>query len=262
MKILIIGDIFGKVGRRVLRQGLNNVIALTKADMVIANGENLAGGFGITRDTVEEVFSMGVDVMTSGNHIWDKKEALQLLESHRKILRPANYPDRSPGKGSGVFQSRSGKPVGVINLQGRVFMDAINCPFEQAEKELDKIKDATKVVIVDMHAEATSEKIAMGYYLDGRVSAVVGTHTHVQTADAKLLPRGSAFISDLGMTGPAHSIIGIRPDIIMKRFLMKLPERFEEAMGPGQLNGVTLDVDEETGKARAIDPFQVNYAEA
>ncbi|MDH5509344.1 MAG: TIGR00282 family metallophosphoesterase [Nitrospinota bacterium] len=261
MRILAIGDIFGRVGRRTLKQGLANIIAMTKVDFVMANGENLAGGFGITRDTVEEVFSLGVDVMTSGNHIWDKKEALQLLETHKNILRPANYPARSPGKGSGVYQSKSGKPVGVINLQGRVFMDALNCPFVQAEQELEKVSSQTKVILVDMHAEATSEKIAMGYLLDGRVSAILGTHTHVQTADAKILPRGSAYISDLGMTGPSHSIIGVQPEIIMKRFLMKLPERFSEAMGPGQFNGVVMEVDEGTGLAKSIEPLRVNYEE-
>ena len=261
MRILAIGDIFGRVGRRTLKQGLANILTLTKADFVVANGENLAGGFGITRDAVEEVFAMGVDVMTSGNHIWDKKEALQLLETHRNILRPANYPARAPGKGSGVFKSKSGKMVGVINLQGRVFMDAINCPFDQAEIELARVGAETKVILVDIHAEATSEKIAMGHLLDGRVSAIMGTHTHVQTADAKIMPRGSAYISDLGMTGPSHSIIGVRPDIIMKRFLMKLPERFSEAMGPGQFNGVVLDVDEGSGLAKSIEPLQVNYEE-
>ncbi|MDH5638281.1 MAG: YmdB family metallophosphoesterase, partial [Nitrospinota bacterium] len=157
MRILAIGDIFGRVGRRTLKQGLANIIAMTKVDFVVANGENLAGGFGITKDSVEEVFGLGVDVMTSGNHIWDKKEALQLLETHKNILRPANYPARSPGKGSGVYQSKSGKPVGVINLQGRVFMDALNCPFAQAEEELEKVNSQTKVILVDMHAEATSE---------------------------------------------------------------------------------------------------------
>jgi hypothetical protein len=261
MRILFVGDVFGRVGRRTLKQGLNNIVSSMKADFVVANGENLAGGFGITRETVEELFSLGVDVITSGNHIWDKKEALGLLETHRNILRPANYPLRAPGKGSGVFTSKSGKPVGVINLQGRVFMDAINCPFDQAETELAKLAGETKVIIVDMHAEATSEKIALGFMLDGRVSALLGTHTHVQTADAKILPRGTAYISDVGMTGPSHSIIGVRPEVIMKRFLMKLPERFEEAMGAGQFNGVTLDVDEETGLARSIEPLRVSYPE-
>ena len=262
MRILFIGDVFGRVGRRVLKQGLNNAVSLYKADFVVANGENLAGGFGITRETVEELFALGVDVITSGNHIWDKKEALGLLETKRNILRPANYPSRAPGHGSGVFSTKSGKPVGVINLQGRVFMDAIDCPFAAAEAELAKIAGEAKVILVDIHAEATSKKIAMGLMLDGRVSAIMGTHTHVQTADAKILPRGAAYISDAGMTGPSHSIIGIRPDVIMKRFLQKLPERFEEAMGPGQLNAVVVEADEQTGQAKTIEPLQVNYPEA
>lgn len=261
MKVLAIGDIFGKVGRRALKLGLNGIVSATKPDLVMANVENLAGGFGVTRPILEEVFSAGVDVATSGNHIWDKKDSLGLLETEPRLLRPANYPDETPGRGGGAFTTRSGLRVGVINLQGRVFMEAIDCPFKRAEKELEWLGKETNILIVDMHAEATSEKIAMGYFLDGRVSAILGTHTHVQTADAKILPRGAAYITDLGMTGPSHSIIGVKPEVIMKRFLMKIPERFTEAMGPAQLNGVIIDINEKTGLAKSIKAISAEYSQ-
>lgn len=259
MKIIFIGDVYGKVGRRTLKRALNNIVDMTKADFVIANGENLAGGFGLTRQIIDEVFSMGVDIITTGNHVWDKKEALSIVQSEARVLRPANYPGIAPGRGAGVFETKSGKKIGVLNLLGRVFMDAVDCPFQRAEQELSRLQEETKVIIVDMHAEATSEKEAMGYFLDGRVSAVVGTHTHVQTADEKILTRNTAYISDAGMTGPSHSIIGVRVDIILKRFTQKLPERFDEAMGPGQFNAVILDVDDENGHARSIKRLQAAY---
>lgn len=256
MKILFIGDVFGKSGRRTLKTSLANVVAMFKADFVIANCENLAGGFGFTRETLDEVLSTGVDAVTTGNHVWDKKEALDITAADQRVLRPANYPDGVPGRGSGVFTSKSGVKVGLINLMGRVFMDSLDCPFKAAERELAKVSADAKIILVDMHAEATSEKQAMGHLLDGRVTAVLGTHTHVQTADERLLMRGTAFITDVGMTGPAHSIIGVRPEIIMKRFMLKLPERFEEASGPGQFNAVLVEVDDETGKAKGIKRIQ------
>ncbi|MBI5816734.1 MAG: TIGR00282 family metallophosphoesterase [Nitrospinae bacterium] len=256
MKILVVGDIFGKVGRRILKTSLGNLSAMTKADFVIANAENLAGGFGFTREILPEVFSAGVDAVTTGNHVWDKKEALDIVKMDSRVLRPANYPPTAPGRGSAVFTTKSGAKLGVLNLMGRVYMDALDCPFRRADEELEKLRKETNLIIVDMHAEATSEKMAMGYYLDGRVSAVLGTHTHVQTADEKLLPRGTAYISDVGMTGPSHSIIGVRVDIILKRFLQKLPEKFEEAHGPGQLNAVILEIDDTTGLAKGIKRIQ------
>ncbi|MGK7346080.1 MAG: TIGR00282 family metallophosphoesterase [Candidatus Nitrospinota bacterium M3_3B_026] len=259
MRILVVGDVFGKVGRRVLKSALNNVISMTRADIVIANGENLAGGFGFTRALLDEVFGLGVDVITTGNHVWDKKEALSLVETEPRLLRPANYPDTAPGRGAGVYETSAGAKIGVVNLMGRVFMDAVDCPFQRAERELEKIKDKTKVILVDMHAEATSEKEAMGYFLDGRVSAVVGSHTHVQTADEKILPRNTAYITDAGMTGPSHSIIGVRVDIILKRFTQKLPERFDEALGPGQFNAVLVEADDDTGFAKSIKRIQAAY---
>ena len=251
--------LFGKVGRRVIKSGLNNIVANTKAEFVIANGENLAGGFGLTRETIGELFNCGVDVITSGNHIWDKKEALGLLETEQRLLRPANYPDQTPGRGAGVYTSRTGDKVGVLNLQGRVFMDPINCPFAQAEKELEWLKPQVNIIVTDLHAEATSEKMAMAFFLDGRVSAVIGSHTHVQTSDARIMPRDTAYITDMGMTGPSHSIIGVRPEIILKRFITKLPERFNEATGPGQFNGVLLEIDSKTGKAKSIKSIQTLF---
>lgn len=241
-----------------MKTGLANVVAMFKADFVIANCENLAGGFGFTKETLNEVLSTGVDAVTTGNHVWDKKEALDITAADQRVLRPANYPDGVPGRGSGVFTSKSGVKIGLINLMGRVFMDSLDCPFKAAERELAKVSLDAKIILVDIHAEATSEKQAMGYLLDGRVTAVVGTHTHVQTADERLLMRGTAFITDVGMTGPLHSIIGVRPEIIMKRFMLKLPERFEEAHGPAQFNAVLIEVDDETGKAKGIKRIQTS----
>ena len=256
MKILFVGDIFGKVGRRALKNSLPNMVAMMKADFVIANCENLAGGFGFTKDILGEVYAAGVEAVTTGNHVWDKKEALEIVKADQKILRPANYPAEAPGKGSAVFTAKNGAKVGVLNLMGRVFMDALDCPFHRADQELEKLRQETNIILVDMHAEASSEKMAMGYYLDGRVSAVIGTHTHIQTADEKILPRGTGYITDAGMTGPSHSIIGVRVDIILKRFLQKLPERFEEAHGAGQLNAVLVEIDDVTGTTRAIKRIQ------
>ncbi|MBI4666665.1 MAG: TIGR00282 family metallophosphoesterase [Nitrospinae bacterium] len=256
MKILVIGDVFGRTGRRMLKTGLANIVNLMKADFVIANCENLAGGFGFTKEMLEEVYAAGVEAVTTGNHVWDKKEALDIAKVDARVLRPANYPEGVPGRGSAVFTTRGGKKVGILNVMGRVFMDALDCPFKAAERELEKLKAETNIVIVDAHCEATSEKQALGYFLDGRVSAVLGTHTHVQTADEKIMSRGTAFITDVGMTGPAHSIIGVRVDIILKRFLQKLPERFEEAHGPGQLNAVLVEVDDLTGLAKNIKRVQ------
>lgn len=255
MKILVIGDIFGKSGRRVVKENLPGLLAMTKADFVIANGENLAGGFGFTRETLDEMFAAGVDVITSGNHVWDKKEALDITVKDERVLRPANYPDSAPGVGFRVFE-KNGHKMAVINLMGRVFMDATDCPFKKADELVAKAREETNIVIVDMHAEATSEKQAMGYFLDGRVSAVFGTHTHVQTADERILPRGTAFISDVGMSGPIHSIIGVRTEIILKRFTQKLPERFQEAHGPGMLSAAIFEVDDVTGSGKSVKRIQ------
>src|SRR3972149_939105 len=249
MKVLLVGDIVGKVGRRVLANTLFKVVDQMKIDFSIANCENAAGGFGITREIANEIFNYGIDVLTSGNHIWDKKETVQFIDEDRRILRPANYPEEGvPGS-------------------GRVFMDSLDCPFKVADREIAKVKSSKlnsseqhngiKVTIVDMHAEATSEKIAMGWYLDGRVSAVIGTHTHVQTADEKILSGGTAYITDVGMTGPSNSVIGIRKELALEKFLTKMPKKFEMAGGEGQFNGVVIDVDENSGQAKGIKRLQL-----
>ena len=255
MRILFIGDVVGKPGRRIVTAVLPALRRELSADLVIANGENSAGGFGITHETLEELLAAGVDVVTGGNHTWHAREAGVLLDSDPRLLRPANYPPGTPGRGAGVFHT-AGVPaaaVGVLNLEGRVFMQPLPSPFEVGREEAARLRGEAAVVIVDFHAEATSEKIALGWYLDGRVSAVVGTHTHVQTADARVLPEGTAFITGVGMTGPRDSIIGMRREEILQRFLTLLPARFEVAGGPVQLNAVVLDVDEATGRARGIE---------
>jgi len=258
MKILFIGDIVGKPGRLAVHELLPDVISRHGIDFVIANCENAAAGFGVTRDIVEELYSDYVNVLTSGNHIWDKKEIREFAEDYETLLRPANYPDGVLGWGSVVMPNSSGIHVGVINLMGRVFMKPLECPFRAAEREIEKIKNRAKIIIIDFHAEATSEKEAIGLFLDGRVSAVVGTHTHVQTADESILPGGTAYITDVGMTGPFNSIIGIRKDDILERFLTQIPNKFNVAKDDVRLQGVVIDVDEKSGKARRIERLTVN----
>jgi 2',3'-cyclic-nucleotide 2'-phosphodiesterase len=261
MKILFIGDIVGKPGRRAVQALLPEIIERHRVEFVIANCENAAAGFGVTRDVVEELFGYRIDALTSGNHIWDKKEINEFIEDYEPLIRPANYPEGVPGRGSVVTRSASGVPVGVINLMGRVFMRPLDCPFRTAQRGVEKLKQRTRIVIVDMHAEATSEKQALGWFLDGKVSAVVGTHTHVQTADDKVLPEGTAYITDAGMTGPLHSVIGIRKEEILERFLMQVPNKFEVAKGDVHLQGVILDVDEQSGISRGIErlSLKMNY---
>jgi metallophosphoesterase (TIGR00282 family) len=251
VNVLVIGDIHGKPGRRILRAAVPRLRKESGAALVIANGENAAGGAGITADVIREIFDAGVDVITGGNHTWHNREAYETLDAEPRLLRPANYPPGAPGHGSTVI-AVDGTAVGVLNLQGRIFMQTIDDPFRAARAEADRLRERAPVVIVDFHAEATSEKIALGWYLDGRVSAVVGTHTHVQTADERVLPGGTAYISDVGMTGPRDGVIGMAKDDIIERFLTQLPVRFTVASGPAQLNAVALDVDEESGRARAI----------
>lgn len=253
MKILFIGDIVGKPGRRAIRELIPDIICERRIDFVIANCENAAAGFGVTREIVEELYSNHINVLTSGNHIWDKKEIKDFAEDYKTLLRPANYPDGLPGWGSVVMPNSSGVFIGVINLAGRVFMKPIDCPFRTAEREIEKMKNAARIIIVDIHAEATSEKEAMGWFLDGRVSAVLGTHTHVQTADEDILPGGTAYITDVGMTGPFNSIIGIKKDAILERFLTQVPNKFDVAKDDVRLQGVVLDVDSKSGKAVRIE---------
>ncbi len=256
MHILFIGDVTGSAGRKAIKELLPKLKKREGLDFVIANGENLAGGSGITPDIADEVFGCGVDLLTSGDHIWKRREIIERLESDMRILRPANYPLEAPGFGSSVIESYSGVKVGVINLIGRVFMAAVECPFRVAKEHIAKLAEKTKVIIVDVHAEATSEKVALGWYLDGLVSAIVGTHTHIQTADEKILPNGTAYITDVGMTGPYDSVIGRKKEQILSRFITQMPIRFEMAEGDIQLHGAVIDIDESTGKARAIKRVQ------
>jgi 2',3'-cyclic-nucleotide 2'-phosphodiesterase len=257
MLILFVGDIVGSPGRRILKDHLADLVEQRKINLAIVNCENAASGFGITPRLVDELFDAGADVLTGGNHIWDRKEILDYFPHQPRLLRPANFPDGLPGSGLYLGNSRSGVPYAVLNLQGRTFMVPIDCPFRAAERELARISPETKVIIVDMHAETTSEKQAMGWFLDGKVSAVIGTHTHVATADAHVLPGGSAFITDVGMTGPHNSIIGMTKEPIIQRFLTGLPARFEVGEGDVQLHAVVIDVDETSGRARSIEPLVV-----
>lgn len=253
MRILFIGDIVGSPGRKAVKELMPGVIRAKKIDFIIANAENAAGGSGITPEVADELFGCGIDVLTSGDHIWKKKEIFDALNQDRRILRPANYPKTDPGAGAAVIESKDGIKVGVINLLGRVFLSTVDCPFKASQELIEQLKDKTPVIIIDIHAEATSEKIALGRFLDGMASAVIGTHTHVQTADEQILPKGTAYITDAGMTGPFDSIIGRKADQILARFLTQMPTRFEMATDDVRLQGVVVAVDEKTGKAMNIE---------
>ena len=261
MKILFIGDIVGKPGRRALEELLRKVIADHGIEFTIANGENSAGGMGITPEIAMEILSQEVDVVTSGNHIWAKKEILPLLNDEKRLLRPANYPPDVPGRGGGVFEAKDGTRVGVLNLEGRVFMKNLDCPFRVGEREVEILRKDTNVIIVDFHAEATSEKVALGRFLNGKVSAVCGTHTHVQTSDERVLSGGTAYITDVGMTGPLASVIGVREKIAVDRFLTQIPWKFDVASGEVELQGVVLDISSETGNAKKIERIRVPLSE-
>jgi len=254
IRILFIGDVFGQPGRRAARELVPGLVAEFTPDLILANGENAAAGFGITPPLVDELLDLGIAVLTSGNHIWDKRDILPYLAEHAdgRLLRPANYPGDSPGQGLYVGRTRAGLDFAVLNLQGRVFMPAIDCPFRTADALLEKIPPQVRIRILDFHAEATSEKQAMGWYLDGRVTAVLGTHTHVPTADETVRPGATAYITDTGMTGPYDSVIGIEKGMIIERFLKATPARFEVAKGDVRLCGVLIEADAETGHATAI----------
>jgi metallophosphoesterase (TIGR00282 family) len=261
IRVLFVGDIMGGPGRRALEAHLEGLVDRERIDFVVANAENIAGGFGLTAKVLEELDGLPVDVWTSGNHVWDKKEGVPLLDAHPSLLRPANYPDGNPGHGWCVEETAGGVPVAVINLQGQALMAPIDNPFRAADRVLGEIRQrhaGVRVVVVDMHAEATSEKQAMGWYLDGRVTAVLGTHTHVPTADERILPQGTAFQTDVGMTGPYESVIGMRPDKVIERFLLGTPRPFEPAKRDIQLRGAIVDADETTGRALAIRRLRVD----
>ncbi len=254
MTLLFIGDIVGRPGRDLVRTGLAAIVAHYGIDFVIANGENAAAGFGITRDIGEQLFSYGIEVMTSGNHIWDKKEVLDYLPREPRLLRPANFPAGAPGHGAYLATARNGVKVGVVNVMGRVFLASIDDPFTTASREVARLRsEGAQLVFVDMHAEVTSEKIAMGWYLDGAATAVVGTHTHVQTADNRVLPKGTAYLTDVGMTGPHDGVIGVEKAPVIAKFLSGLPARFETASGDPRLNGAVITADPATGRATGIE---------
>src|SRR5882757_2342149 len=261
MRILFIGDIVGRPGRQLVRLGLDGIVSRHEIDFVVANGENSAAGFGITREIGDELLEMGVDVLTSGNHIWDKREALDYIGTESRLLRPANYPAGVPGNGSYVARAQNGQSVGVINVMGRVFMLNIDDPFAVVLREIEAMRQRVRIIFVDFHAEATSEKVAMGWHLDGRVTAVVGTHTHVQTADERVLPKGTAYLTDVGMTGPHDSIIGVEIEAALNRFLNALPSRFETATANPRLNAVIIDADAKTGLATDIERLSYSQDE-
>jgi metallophosphoesterase (TIGR00282 family) len=257
VKVLFIGDIFGEPGRRTVARAVPKLVAQRQIDIVIGNGENAAGGFGITPELAEELFDLGLAVITTGNHAWDKKEILDYFPREPRLLRPANYPSGVPGQGSVVVESAGGEQLGVLQLMGRAYMPTLDCPFQVAKRELAALKKRTTAVIVDMHAEATSEKMAMGHYLDGEVVAVVGTHTHVQTADDQILPKGTAYLTDIGMTGPLHSVIGVKKELAIEKFLTGMPRRFEVASGPSVFCAVLLELDARLGKALSIERIRI-----
>jgi len=259
MNILFLGDIVGRPGRELVRKGLRPLIEQHGVDLTIANAENAAAGFGVTKDIGDSLIEWGVDVMTSGNHIWDKKEVIPYIESEPRLLRPANYPAGVPGRGSHLALTGDGRAVGIVNVMGRVFMLNIDDPFAVVLQEIEKLRSKTRVIIVDFHAEATSEKIAMGWHLDGKATLVVGTHTHVQTADERILPNGTAYMTDAGMTGPHDGIIGMEREPSLARFLTGMPSKFEPATGNPRLNGVLVAADDRTGRATSVT--RLSYSE-
>uniref|UniRef100_A0A7C5EMB3 TIGR00282 family metallophosphoesterase n=1 Tax=Desulfobacca acetoxidans TaxID=60893 RepID=A0A7C5EMB3_9BACT len=258
MNILFLGDIVGSPGRRAVEELLNRLVDRHLIDLVVANGENASGGIGITPAVADQLLNMGIDLLTSGNHIWKHKEIVPYLEDTDRLLRPANYPPDTPGRGYAILETALGEKVAVINLEGRVFMSPLECPFRTVEKILAGFSPEVKVILVDMHAEATSEKLAMGWFLDGRVSAVLGTHTHVQTADERVLPGGTGYITDVGMTGPINSVIGMKTEVILERFLTQRPQPFKVASQNIQLQGVVLKIDPR-GRCQKITRIQEGF---
>lgn len=257
MNILFIGDIVGSPGREAVKQLLPGLKKEFNLDFVIANAENAAGGSGITDKVAQELFGAGVSVLTSGDHIWKKREILEIISAEERILRPLNFPAGAPGRGENIFSlPGTGKKIGVVNVQGRVFMQPIECPFRTTREAVEKLSKLTNVILVDIHAEATSEKVALGWFLDGKVSAVLGTHTHVQTADERILPGGTAYLSDAGMTGPFDSVIGRRVEDVLERFVTGIPVRFEVAASNVQLQGALIEIDDDSGRARSIVRIQ------
>ena len=256
LTVLCVGDVFGEPGRRAIQLLLPKIRKQHEVDLAVVNVENAASGAGVTPPIARAFLEQGVDVMTSGNHIWDKREIVEYIVKENLLLRPANYPPGTPGSGSIVIKAGPHK-VAVLNVMGRVFLPQLDCPFRKSDEEVARLSQETPIIIVDAHCEATSESQALGWYLDGRVSAVVGTHRHVQTADERLLPKGTAYITDLGMTGPTESVIGVDPEIALSRFLTQMPNRFEPAKGPAALHGAIIRIDPETGRALSIERLRV-----
>ncbi|WP_196594723.1 TIGR00282 family metallophosphoesterase [Pectinatus sottacetonis] len=252
MRILMVGDICGRTGRTALLKYLPNLKKEKKIDAAIVNGENSAGGRGITKKTLDEMYRAGADVITSGNHIWDKREIINFIDNEPFLIRPANYPEPVPGKGYCIYPFKA-KNIGIVNLSGRSFMPPMDCPFQKIDQILKKISRECQIIMLDFHAETTSEKIAMGWYLDGRVTCVAGTHTHVQTADEQILPQGTAYMSDLGMVGPRVSVLGMEKDTVIERFKSCRPARFEAAEGPAIFSALVIDIDDKTNKASAVE---------
>ncbi|MGB9823058.1 MULTISPECIES: TIGR00282 family metallophosphoesterase [Thermodesulfovibrio] len=252
LNVLFIGDIVGKSGRQIVKAILPGLVEQYKIEFVIANGENAAGGFGITENVAQELFSYGIDLITTGNHVWDKKESIPYIAKEAKILRPLNYPAGIPGFGSIVTKTKKNNIIAVINVLGRVFMNLLDCPFRTTEEEIKRIREQTKFIFIDFHAEATSEKIAFAYYFDGQVSAIIGTHTHVQTADERILPRGTAYITDVGMTGPEDSVIGFKKEEVIEKFLTQMPKKFDVPSTASIFSAVVIQVDKITATAKNI----------
>ncbi|HEY9677955.1 MAG TPA: TIGR00282 family metallophosphoesterase [Drouetiella sp.] len=257
ISVLFLGDVIGKPGRRVIKQYLS--AHAPKADLIIANAENAAHGFGTTESNLQELREAGVQAFTGGNHTFDRKEIFEFIDKQQNVIRPANYPEGTPGPGSCIVELEDGVKVGIINVLGRVFMEPLESPFLVADKLIEELSKETNIIIVDIHAEATAEKIAMGLYLDGRVSAVVGTHTHVQTADDRILPKGTAFLTDAGCCGPANGVIGMDQAAVFRRMVKQLPSRFEVAEGPAMANGVVFEIDKTTGRATGI--YRIHFEE-
>jgi len=261
LRLLFIGDIVGRPGRELIRTGLSGLVEHYSVDLVVANAENAAAGRGVTREIGDALLGYGVDVMTSGNHIWAQRDTVNYIGAEPRLLRPANFPAGVPGNGTYLARTAAGRPVGVINVMGRVFMQSIDDPFARVSEEIDRLRTRTRVILVDVHAEATSEKVAMGWYLDGKVTVVVGTHTHVQSADDQILPGGTAYMTDAGMTGPHDGVIGVEKTVIIDRFLHGMPVRMEPATGNPRLNGLLIAADESTGKAVAIRRLSLSAQE-
>jgi metallophosphoesterase (TIGR00282 family) len=257
LRILFIADVFGGPGRKAVGALLPGLKKEKQVDFCILNAENAAGGFGLTVELADEFKELGADMLTTGNHIWDRKEIYPHLENRRDILRPLNYPPQNPGRGAGVYHLEDGRTVGVINLQGRVFMKDLDCPFRTVLPVIEKLKEETQIVVVDFHAEASAEKVALGWYLDGKVSALIGTHTHIQTADERVLPGGTGYITDAGMSGSVDGVIGVKKELAIKRFLTQTPNRFQPADSNLVMMGVVLTVDDETGSTEEIERFQI-----